>query len=82
MDLGIEYNQFRYIIEIKLVHPHDGFETVKEEGLEQIRGYRDKFAPGAPAYLVIFDRRPKAKEKSWDERISFVREDDVTILRC
>ena len=82
MDLGIEYNQYRYIIEIKLIHPHDSFETVKEEGLEQIRGYRDKFAPGAPAYLVIFDRRPKAKEKSWDDRISYGLEGDVIVLGC
>ena len=70
------------MINLTLVHPHDSHETVKEEGLEHIRSYRDKFAPGAPAYLVIFDRRPKTKEKSWDERISFVNEDDVTILRC
>ncbi len=82
MDLGIEYNQFRYIIEIKLVHHHDSPETVKEEGLEQISSYRDKFAPGSPAYLVIFDRRPKTKEKSWDERISWELDGDVNVLRC
>jgi hypothetical protein len=82
MDLGIEYNEFRYIIEIKLVSHHDSPETVREEGLEQIRGYRDTFAPGAPAWLVIFDRRPKTKEKSWDERISWEQEGDVTVLGC
>jgi len=82
MDLGITYNQYRYIIEIKLVHSHDSYETIKEEGMEQIRGYRDKFAPDAPSYLVIFDRRPKAKEKSWDERISYVTEGDVIVLGC
>jgi hypothetical protein len=82
MDMGIEYNGQWYIIEIKLVHHHDGPQTVREEGLEQIRNYRDKLAPGAPAYLVIFDRRPKTKEKSWDERISWELEGDVTILGC
>ena len=82
MDLGIEYNGQWYIIEIKLVHHHDGPQTVREEGLEQIRKYRDKIARGAPAYLLIFDRRPKTKEKSWDERISWEQDDDVTVLGC
>jgi len=82
MDLGIEYNGQWYIIEIKLVHHHDGPQTVREEGLEQIRKYRDKIARDAPAYLLIFDRRPKTKEKSWDERISWEQDDDVTVLGC
>jgi hypothetical protein len=83
MDLGIEYNQFRYIIEIKLVTQYDSPESVREEGLEQIRMYRDRFAPGgAPTFLIIFDRRPKTKEKSWDERISWENEGDVTVLGC
>jgi len=82
MDLAIEYDRQWYIIEIKLVHHHDGPKTVREEGLEQIREYRDRVAPGAPAYLLIFDRRPKTKEKSWDERISWEYDGDVTILGC
>ena len=82
MDLCIEYNNYRYIIEIKLVRSWDSHQTVREEGLEQIRGYRDKLAPDAPAYLVIFDRRPKTKEKLWDERISWEQDGDVTVLGC
>jgi hypothetical protein len=82
MDLGIEYGEYRYIIEIKLIQDHDGPQTVREEGLKQIGKYRDRFAPGAPAYLVIFDRRPKIREKSWDERISWEYDDDVAILGC
>jgi hypothetical protein len=91
MDLGIEYKNRWYIIEIKLVHHHDSTQTVREEGLEQIREYRDKFSPSllgregeglAPAYLVIFDRRPQTKEKSWDERISYELDGDVTVLGC
>ena len=82
MDLGIEYNQHWYIIEIKLVHHHDSPQTVREEGLEQIRQYCDKIAPGAPAWLLIFDRRPKTKEKSWDERISWEQDGEVTVLGC
>jgi hypothetical protein len=82
MDLGIEYNDHRYIIEIKLVRNHDSPQTVKEEGLDQIKNYRDKFAPDAPAYLVIFDRRSKMKRKNWDERISWENDGDVAILGC
>jgi hypothetical protein len=82
MDLGIEYHQLWFIIEIKLVHFHDSPQTVREEGLEQIRAYRDRIAPNAPAYLIIFDRRAQTKQKSWDERISWEQESDVTVLGC
>jgi len=82
MDLGIEYNHHWYVVEIRLVHHHDGPKTVREEGSEQVRAYRDKIAPEAGAYLLIFDRRPVAKAKSWDERISWERDGDVTILGC
>ena len=82
MDLGIEYNGHWYIVEIKLVRDYDGFQTVKEEGLEQIRKYRDQMAPGASGWLVIFDRRPKIREKTWDERISWEQEGDVTVIGC
>jgi len=82
MDLLIEYNGRSHIIEIKLIHYYETPGIVREEGLEQIRWYRDKFSPGSPAYLVIFDRRPKAKEKSWEERIKWELDDEITILGC
>ena len=82
MDLGIEYNGRWYIIEIKLVHYYDSPREVREEGMEQIRSYRDKLAPGAPAWLVIFDRRPKTREKSWDERITWENDNDIAVLGC
>jgi hypothetical protein len=82
MDLGIEYSGNRYVIEIKLVRDYDGLQTVREEGLEQIRAYRDRIAPGAPSWLVIFDRRSKTREKSWDERISWERDGEITVLGC
>jgi hypothetical protein len=40
-----------------------------DEGLEQIKKYRDKIDTNASAYLVIFDRRDMAKGIPWDERI-------------
>ncbi|MDR0794997.1 MAG: hypothetical protein LBE79_02940, partial [Tannerella sp.] len=82
MDLGIEYNGHWHVIEIKLIRFYDNPQEVREEGLEQTRNYRDKIAPNAPAYLIIFDRRPETKQKSWDERISWEQEGDVTVLGC
>jgi len=82
MDLEIQYNGYHYIIEIKIIHPYDSPKTVMEEGLEQIRGYRDLIAPDIPSYLVIFDRRPEAKQKSWDDRIKWEKDEDVNVLGC
>ena len=90
MDLGIEYNGHWYIIEIKLIHYYDSPQDVREEGLEQIRNYRDTLDSGARSYLVIFDRRHITKEKrrggykcpSWDERIFWEQDGDVTVLGC
>jgi hypothetical protein len=46
--------------------------------------YRDKVDASAPAYLVIFDRRPQAKELSWDERITWEVDaaTNVAVLGC
>jgi hypothetical protein len=82
LDLAVEYNKRWYIIEIKIIHYYDTPEMVQEEGLEQIRGYRDKIDAAAPAYLVIFDRRPETKSKPWIERLRWTQADDVTIVEC
>jgi hypothetical protein len=83
MDLAVEYEKTLYIIEIKLIHSYDDAPgVVKEEGLEQVRAYRDKTDPQAPAYLLLFDRRDKAKQKPWEERISWTIEDGVTVVGC
>ena len=82
MDLGIEYKGQWYVIEIKIVRDHDSLQTVREEGLEQIGRYRDQFTADTPAWLVIFDRRTKIRKKSWDERISWERDGDVTVVGC
>jgi hypothetical protein len=80
MDLGIEYKCQWYIIEIKLVTDHDGPQTVREEGLQQIRKYLDKYPKGSPAYLTIFDRRSKARKAPWEERIYWEYDNDVAIV--
>lgn len=82
MDLRIEYMGDKFIIEIKLVRNRDNPEKVREDGLRQIADYRDKAAPGAPSYLMIFDRRDKTKEKSWDERISWEKVGEITVIGC
>jgi hypothetical protein len=84
LDLAVEFGDACYIIEVKVVHSYDTPATVREEGLEQICTYRDKVDAAAPAYLVIFDRRPKARELSWDERITWEVDaaTNVTILGC
>jgi hypothetical protein len=82
MDVGVKYNGRWYVIEIKLVHEHDSLQTVKEEGLEQIGYYRDRFETGTPAWLLIFDRRVKTREKSWDERIGWEEDGKTSIVRC
>ncbi|MDR0713735.1 MAG: PD-(D/E)XK nuclease domain-containing protein, partial [Bacteroidales bacterium] len=84
MDLMVEYAGKRYIIEVKIIYYYNAPAAIREEGLEQIQGYRDRIDASAPAYLVIFDRRPKAKKLSWDEKISRTidEESKVTVLEC
>ncbi|MDR2116401.1 MAG: PD-(D/E)XK nuclease domain-containing protein [Planctomycetaceae bacterium] len=84
LDLAVEYAGKYYIIEVKIIYYYDTPVVVREEGLKQIQGYRDKIDISAPAYLVIFDRRPQAKELSWDEKISWTIDEtnNVTILGC
>jgi hypothetical protein len=79
MDLFIEYKNNAYIIEIKLTHPKKGAKEIKAQGLEQILNYRDTKAPGAPAYLIIFDRWSTAKRQSWSTRI-VKKEGEITVL--
>ena len=50
--------------------------------LIQVRKYRDKFGAQTPAYLIIFDRRSESVTKSWDERITWEIDGDVTVLGC
>jgi hypothetical protein len=71
MDLAVLYGGSWSIIEIKLVHPGDGRATTVAEGLEQVIRYRDTIDRGADAWLVVFDRTPAGRLKSWEERLSW-----------
>jgi ASC-1-like (ASCH) protein len=82
MDLFIEYANKGYIIEVKLVHDYDTLKDVKEDGIEQILSYRDKFDKTIPCYLVIFDRRSEGKKLPWEQRITWNVEGEVTAVGC
>jgi hypothetical protein len=82
LDLLVEYAGGACVIEIKLVRDHGTPASVREEGLEQIARYRDRAAPGAPAYLLIFDRRAASKKLPWEQRLAREKQGDVTILGC
>jgi len=82
MDLAIEYNKKWFIIEIKLIHDYQTPQMVEEEGLEQIATYRDKIDAMAQSYLVVFDRRSKSLQLTWEERIQWRTVGSITVLGC
>jgi hypothetical protein len=82
MDLLVEYNANKYVIEIKLIYEKQQPDSIKTRGLEQTARYRDTIAPNASAYLVIFDRRPETKEKPWEQRLSWEVENGITVIGC
>jgi hypothetical protein len=83
MDLLIEYGKNKYIIEIKLIRDYNTAKQIKEEGLKQIRKYKDAAAPEASAYLMIFDRRSKKKKTVWGKRITWTQEaDGIVVAGC
>jgi hypothetical protein len=82
LDLAVEYEKKWYILEIKIIHSYSSPKAVMEKGLGQIRFYRDRTHPEAPAYLVIFDRRPGTKEKPWEERLGWEEVGGVRVVRC
>ncbi|MDR3296850.1 MAG: PD-(D/E)XK nuclease domain-containing protein [Prevotellaceae bacterium] len=80
MDLAVEFNGRWDILEVKLIHPYSSPKEVLEEGLTQIAKYRNTIDSTAPAYLIIFDRRAPDKKKPWDERLTWEKMKDVTVL--
>ncbi|MDR3184329.1 MAG: PD-(D/E)XK nuclease domain-containing protein [Prevotellaceae bacterium] len=81
MDLYVEYHGYKCIMEIKVLRDSKSYERVLEEGLQQIKRYQDRKAPGAPLYLLIFDRRSESKKAAWEERIKWdENEERVTVV--
>jgi hypothetical protein len=86
VDLLVEFGGNRNLIEIKLVHPADGRAATLEEGLEQVARYDDTVHADT-RHLVIFDRRPDYRARSWEERLGreerVARGDrPVTVIWC
>jgi hypothetical protein len=81
LDLMVEFAGEIHAIEIKLVHPADGWATTLEQGLQQLARYADRLQ-ATTRTLVIFDRRPEAREKSWEERLSLEQIGEVLVLRA
>jgi hypothetical protein len=80
MDIAVEYLGKWNIIEIKLWRRKQSYDKVKAKGLEQIRAYGAKFPHTEGLYLVIFDRRPGAADRPWEERLTWAEEGGVTIV--
>jgi hypothetical protein len=86
MDLAVEYHGSWDIIEVKLLRAGRSREALVEEGKKQVLRYRGSFSPclagGKPAscYLVIFDRWPE--KGSWEERLFWTKDGDVTVVGC
>jgi hypothetical protein len=71
MDLYVEYFGYKCIMEVKVLRDGKSYDRVLADGLQQIKRYQDRKAPGSPLYLLIFDRRSKSKKATWDERITW-----------
>ncbi|MEI6389457.1 MAG: AAA family ATPase, partial [Spirochaetota bacterium] len=65
VDLAVLYSGHWSIIEIKLVNSQ-GREATIRKGLEQVIRYRDSIDGNADAWLVVFDRTPAGRKKSWE----------------
>jgi hypothetical protein len=71
LDLAVTWRGAIHALEIKLVHPADGLDTTRDQGLQQIARYADTLG-ATTRTLVIFDRRPEARAKPWAERLTMV----------
>lgn len=68
VDLVIHFADQLHVVEIKLVHPADGRDSTRDEGIRQISRYADKLQADT-CHLVIFDRRPHTRSHPWAERL-------------
>ena len=85
VDLAVQWNNIWTVIEVKVVHPRLGFDTTLEDGLKQTTKYRDTVG-ASEAWLVIFDRRPEACARPWEERLTKriipVETGEIRLITC
>jgi hypothetical protein len=80
MDMLIEWKGWSHIVEIKMVHPHDGRATTLQEGMQQIASYYDKVgSAGTTQTLAIFDRTPAGRAMPWSDRLRQQENGAVTV---
>ncbi|MBK9578240.1 MAG: AAA-like domain-containing protein [Fibrobacterota bacterium] len=79
MDMLIEWQGFKHIVEIKLVHPRKGRDATLQQGLKQIARYADKVGRDATRTLVIFDRTTAGRAMPWEERLRREEYDSVVV---
>jgi hypothetical protein len=80
MDMLIEWKGWSHIVEIKMVHPHDGRATTLQEGMQQIASYFDKVgSEGTTQTLAIFDRTPAGRAMPWSDRLRKEENGAVTV---
>ena len=65
LDLLVEYGPDRFVVEIKRVRPRDNPESIRREGVAQVRDYLD-IVGEREAWLLIFNQRPGL---SWEQRL-------------
>jgi len=80
LDLLVEYEGTRNIIEIKILRDRTAPDRLLAAGLEQTRRYRDGIDTSIPAYLLVFDRRSDEKKAPWDERLTWSEIDGITVV--
>ena len=77
IDLAIEWQGRWTVIEIKLVSEKRGRDSTLEKGLRQVARYRATVG-AVEAWLILFDRRPAARAKPWEERLTWEQHPDPT----
>lgn len=79
LDLAVHWRGATHAIEVKLVHPQRGPEATRDQGLSQLARYADTVAAGT-CTLVIFDRRPEARSRPWEERLRLEQQGAVLVV--
>ncbi len=65
LDLFLEWNQQRVIIELKILRENEKYETVKKLAMKQTMIYSDK-CNGTEEHIIIFDRD---ETRGWREKV-------------
>ncbi len=78
IDMLIEWQNSKHIIEIKLVHPKRGRASTLETGLRQIASYADKVKPDTQT-LVLFDRTEWGCKATFEEKTQREEQGSVVV---